>query len=618
MSDAMRIDYLPLDEIAGADRNPKLHNYDEIKASIVRLGFRAPLSRDERTGQLVSGHGRLETLRRMHEAGEEMPKFLQADGDRWCVPVVCGVPFKNAVEAEAFIIADNRISAIGGWDTDGLNDILLEQVDMFGSLEGLGFNEDDLMNLADAVSAMPIIDDEDDEEPEDLDTDEDDDEAEEPEVDTDEIDEEFEPEITEPEFAPGDALDVGQHKIHCGDCVEVLKTFADNSLDSIVCDPPYGLGFMNKDWDCSVPGLDWAQECLRVLKPGGHIIAFASTRTVHRLAVSIEDAGFEIRDTISWLYWTGFPKSMNISKAIDQHLGTKRKVVGRAKSWNKPDSEDGDNVRFNASPGEYDVTAPGSPEAAQWDGWGTALKPAQEPAILARKPISEKTVAANVIKHGAGGLNIDACRIPPGDQSWPGPQGGPAGTNCPDFPEPCKGHKSDGKYGDTFHAAPSLPNVRMGTPNAPVNTVYGDLSPGKDETWIPPEAGRFPGNIFVCPKPPRSEKEAGLEEFEHASAGEVTGGRKEGSDGLNSPRAGAGRTSGSKNIHPTVKPVRLMRWLIKLVTPDGGTVLDTFLGSGTTMVAAEREGFSCIGIELDPMFATIAKARVEHAIEDQE
>lgn len=189
------------------------------------------------------------------------------------------------------------------------------------------------------------------------------------------------------------------YTLHHGDCLDVLKTMDENSVDSIVTDPPYGLSFMGKAWDHSVPSAEVWAECLRVLKPGGYLLAFAGTRTQHRMAVNIEDAGFEIRDMIAWVYGSGFPKSLDVSKAIDKAAGAERDVVGRAESWNRPDSEAGHTARMNVSPSEYYITAPATEAAQQWQGWGTALKPALERMIVARKPF-KGTVVDNVLTHG--------------------------------------------------------------------------------------------------------------------------------------------------------------------------------------------------------------------------
>jgi hypothetical protein len=193
-----------------------------------------------------------------------------------------------------------------------------------------------------------------------------------------------------------------------GDCLEVMAGMADNSVDAVICDPPYGLAFMGKHWDHGVPGVAFWEQAIRVLKPGGYLLAFGGTRTYHRLAVAIEDAGFEIRDSLHWIYGSGFPKSHDISKAIDREAGAVREVVGRG--YRKND-RDANSIKLGRVSDEYDITAPATPDAAQWDGWGSALKPAHEPIIVARKPISERTLAANVLRWGTGGINVDGCRV---------------------------------------------------------------------------------------------------------------------------------------------------------------------------------------------------------------
>ena len=327
------------------------------------------------------------------------------------------------------------------------------------------------------------------------------------------------------------------------DCVAHMATMPADSVDAIVTDPPYGLGFMGKAWDKLPPGRDWARECLRVLKPGGHIVAFGGQRTIHRLICSLEDAGFEIRDLLGWLQWQGFPKSRDVSKAIDAAAGAEREVLGPS-----PHSAS----RTTDNEGERTITVPATDAAKQWDGWGTALKPCIEPATIARKPLSERTVAANVLKWGTGAINIDACRYAVGDRAWPGPQ-------------------------DDYGA-------------------HTD--------------GRWPANIYACPKASRSEREAGCESLP-AMAGYEAIGRKEGTKSI----VGANRTAATiNNSHPTVKPVALMRWLVRLVTPPGGVVLDTFAGSGTTGVAAAYEGFDFLGIEINDDYCAISRARIAHAL----
>ena len=225
-------------------------------------------------------------------------------------------------------------------------------------------------------------------------------------------------------------------EIKHGDCLEVMRGMADNSVDAIVTDPPYGLSFMGKKWDYDVPSVEVWAECLRVLKPGGHLLAFAGTRTQHRMAVRIEDAGFEIRDMIAWVYGSGFPKSLDVSKAIDKAAGAEREVIGSGKGRTGAAAQPNGGSSFSDDsyqwPGDYDITAPATEAAKQWQGWGTALKPSIEPVTVARKPLVG-TVAANVLEHGVGALNIDGCRVgsdggakwvPQGDKGDEGQFGG--------------------------------------------------------------------------------------------------------------------------------------------------------------------------------------------------
>ncbi|MFK1397323.1 DNA-methyltransferase [Pseudomonas aeruginosa] len=416
------------------------------------------------------------------------------------------------------------------------------------------------------------------------------------------------------------------YRLHLGDCLQVLKTFPDNSFDSVVTDPPYGLttnkkggtgvasinldspygrsrigtgngagGFMGMKWDSDVPPVEVWAECLRVLKPGGYLLAFAGTRTQHRMALRIEDAGFEIRDMIAWVYGSGFPKSKNL---------------------------DGDR-----------------------QGWGTALKPALEPITVARKPLVG-TVAANVLAHGTGALNIDACRIPTdetlragsggipcrhdehvprtrsGEASAerryietggtnfamkPGPRGGDAAGRWPAnlihdgseevvalFPESTSGAMKSG----TQRAAQDGPgSVCYGT--------YGGNTTSRDIEASSGSAARF----FYCAKASRKDRNEGCEHMErkplHWSSGSQNPGSFQ-SDGTDKT---------SQNNHPTVKPTDLMAYLVRLVTPPGGKVLDPFTGSGSTGKAAVREGFKFVGIEREPPYLAIAEARIAHELE---
>ena len=413
-----------------------------------------------------------------------------------------------------------------------------------------------------------------------------------------------------------------------GDCVEVMRELPDESVDAIVTDPPYGLGFMGKDWDDLPPGLEWAQECIRVLKPGGHLLAFGGSRTYHRLACAVEDAGFEVRDQMMWLYGSGFPKSLNVGKAIDKAAGAEREVVGRRRDVATRIYDLGEGERL---PDEIDVTAPATPEAEKWEGWGTALKPAHEPIVVARKPLSG-TVAANVLEFGTGALNIDGCRV-----------AYEAGEV--DFNKKQRQQNSDGAIEGAFGAA-SLVGTEIDTYKSagrwPANVILDEEAgrlldeqsgQSKDGTAVRRNGGgnqfgiaalgtsKKPADddigyggsggasrFFYCPKALKGERNAGLDGFE-ARTWQEQGYRDNETSHL-SPRAGAGRTSASKNHHPTVKPIELMRYLCRLVTPPGGTVLDPFTGSGTTGCAAVLEGFEFVGIEREAEYAQIAKARI--------
>jgi DNA modification methylase len=355
---------------------------------------------------------------------------------------------------------------------------------------------------------------------------------------------------------------LGKHKLINGDCIEYMRSLPDNCVDAVICDPPYGLGFMGKKWDQSVPGLEWAQELLRVAKPGAHCVAFGGTRTYHRLAVALEDAGWEIRDCLGWVYTSGFPKSHNVAIAIDKQAGAMGHR-GRAHCAYAP-GEDFQG-RDMAKPQSMDRHVPITEAAQKFDGWGTALKPSFEPAVLARKPL-EGTIAQNVQKWGTGALNIDAARFGYGDSCWVGPQG----------------------------------------KTASVLTDSG--RPFVDGGWSvkgvePNEIGRWPANLYHCPKASRSEREAGCDGLKPSFMATMGDGIRERQHNQNHPGGWRG------NHHPTVKPLTLFRWLVKLCTPPDGWILDPFLGSGTTMLAAELEGFRCVGVEMNPEYIEIIKAR---------
>ena len=386
------------------------------------------------------------------------------------------------------------------------------------------------------------------------------------------------------------------YQLHLGDCLDVLATLPDNSVDSIVTDPPYGLSFMGKKWDYDVPSVAIWEQCLRVLKPGGHLLAFAGTRTQHRMACRIEDAGFEIRDMIAWVYGSGFPKSLDVSKAIDKAAGAvreKTRVKPRpetsgtmsGKADTRPWIEKSRELGYH----EVDGNTPATPEAQQWAGWGTALKPALEPITMARKPL-DGTVAANVLAHGVGALNIDGCRV--------GSEGGTCRDGKADKPNDAGWENMRG------HGIATLAAGRW-----PANLIHD----GSDEVVkLFPDTGKSTGGRI-------GKKSMG--NVTNVPAGQYEKGDPGFGDTGSAARffycaKASKRDRDEANIHPTVKPTALMRYLCRLVTPPGGTVLDPFMGSGSTGKAARQEGFDFIGIEREAEYVEIAKARIA-AVESQ-
>jgi site-specific DNA-methyltransferase (adenine-specific) len=384
-----------------------------------------------------------------------------------------------------------------------------------------------------------------------------------------------------------------RYELHHGDCLDVLKTLADCSVDAIVTDPPYGLSFMGKRWDYDVPSEDIWRECLRVLKPGGHLLAFAGTRTQHRMAVRIEDAGFEIRDMIAWVYGSGFPKSLDVSKAIDKAAGAERKVIGVSTNGsgaqpNKLSNHTTGDTGIGYADGSgktFNITAPATEAAKQWEGWGTSIKPALEPITLARKPLIG-TVAANVLEHGTGGLNIDGCRVAT-DPAVDDPRLGGVGTWSSD--KMAKNVYEGGYAGDRVGSSP------LG--RWPANFIHD----GSDEVLaLLGEAARF----YYSAKASRDDRNEGCGALEEKPAGSLN--MRTDSHAIKNRQ----ETNPRSNPHPTVKPTDLMRYLCRLITPPNGIVLDPFMGSGSTGKAAMAEGFRFIGIEREAEYIEIARARI--------
>lgn len=417
----------------------------------------------------------------------------------------------------------------------------------------------------------------------------------------------------------------GRVALHCGDCREVLKAFADDSHDSCVTDPPYALvsvvqrfgnsprsettenvanpygrtgrGFMGQKWDTGETAFDpafWAQ-VLRVLKPGAHLVAFGGTRSYHRLACAIEDAGFEIRDQCAWVYGTGFPKSHDVSKGIDKAAGAEREVVGHVRAGiARASREGGEIVGGTAMEAlkQAPVTLPATDAARQWEGWGTALKPAWEPICLARKPLSEKTVAANVLRWGTGAINVDGCRV---------------GTTK------------------------DVPASASKTPNNIYGAGMTSLTGGTKSSGFDPNVGRFPANLChdgsdevlaAFPETTSGSRKAGEHNYfagngiyRESKVGPmpaIVGDSGSAARFFYSAKADADDRLGSK--HPTVKPLDCIQYFVRLVTPPGGTVLEPFAGTGTTGEAAWREGFSAVLIERESAYQADIRNRMAHVL----
>jgi DNA modification methylase len=660
---------VPIDSVIEDPTNARVHgvqNLAAIRDSIRAKGQDQPIVVRAEDMMVSKGHGRLEAMRAL--------------GYTHIAAVVVDETRISAVERG---IADNRSS-----DLAEMDDLALAA--LFKELEGegdvIGWTDDEINGYLTELENSDSSDSGGESDPE---------------VDAgsapdtglpDDADEVPEP-PAEPVTKPGDVITLGRHTLHCGDCMEILRAMPDNSVDAIVSDPPYGMspdgraltwddveelraqgkvpkgGFMGREWDAAVPGVTWARECERVLKPGGYLLAASSPRTYHRLAVSAEDAGFEIRDSIAWLYWQGMPKSMDLSAALEKQKHNREEVLevtawvremrdnagltnrnidtafgfaGMATHWtssktqptvptldkvpmlmevlqvddmpprisellldlNEAKGVPGPNWWKREEAGTYDKAAgiskwranytdsqagepqvrrpePSTEEGRKWKGWGTGLKPCKEPILVARKRF-KGTLVANIQKWGVGAMNIDACRLAAGDPAWPGP------NEALDIPPTAR----DGSTGQGSGSGAE---------------IYGER---KNVTYGSHPNGRWPANVFYCPKPSRREREPGCEELPSVKAHEVTG-LKEGSPGAKHPRAGMTRQGQVTNVHPTVKPAALMRWLLKLVSPPGSVVVEPFGGSGTTLVAAHGLDLSVIAVEREPAYCDIIRARVE-------
>lgn len=430
--------------------------------------------------------------------------------------------------------------------------------------------------------------------------------------------------------------------LYTGDCLEILKTISDSSVDSIVTDPPAGINFMGKDWDGDLGGRDewiaWMQsvavQCIRVLKPGAHALVWALPRTSHWTATAWENAGFEVRDRVSHIFGSGFPKSHDISKMIDKAAGAERKVIGNPAGRGGKPRQDFTGGRLHASadtdPNGYNgkVTEPATGEAKQWEGWGTALKPAVEDWWLFRKPIAESTIAGNVLKYGTGALNIEACRVPTNGEEIPINKleewSGFGQMQAPEYEQEIN---TAGRWPAHLLHDGSDEVVAL-FPDAPGQqaTTRSDSAPMRNHVYSPrnhPDVPVHPRNdegsaarFFYAAKPSQAEREAGLDGLKPQDPASVTDFRptlKSNPENWANTDLPYHRTTPKKNNHPTVKPQALMQYLITLITPPGGIVLDPFVGSGSTGVAAIALERPFIGIEQDAGYVEIARLRIKHA-----
>ncbi len=549
---------IEIDLLVPWNENPRVnrHAVNAVAKSIKEFGFAAPIVARSEDNMIICGHTRFLAAQQLKL--DRIPvRFMDL----------------SLEDAKRLAIADNKTGELALWDDERLKE-LLSSFDV-PDLDVLGFDDDELEEMLTIFDPPPAPD-----------------------------------PIPKPEPIENSDFEFTLLK---GDCLETLKTLPDNSIDAIITDPPYHLqsivdrfggenaaeskygsdglfqraskGFMGKTWDGGSIAFSrelW-EECLRVVKHGGYLCAFSSTRTVFRMGVAIEDSGWMIRDMVSWIYASGFPKSLDISKAIDKHLGAEREVIGTKKQRGTIS-----NISMNVRDSDVEyITKPATPEAQRAVGIGTALKPAQEPCIIARKPI-EGTNAENFLKYGTGGLNIDKARFPYGDPCWPFNNEEYVINNHDDW----KG----------FHLQQENQEY-----------VY--------ESRRSPVGGRWPANIYHCKKAQRSERDLGLEHLDI----------KERFSNMNSHNGTGKRVDGAPtptafNHHPTVKPVKLMQFLVSLVVPKGGIVLDPFGGSGTTAVAAalDKDVKGAIICEMTEEYFELIEGRVEHAkriragLEDEE
>ena len=422
-------------------------------------------------------------------------------------------------------------------------------------------------------------------------------------------------------------------KLMLGDNISSLKKLPDNSIDSVVTDPPYGLSFMGKKWDYDVPSVEFWKEVYRVLKPGGHVLSFGGTRTYHRMVVNIEDAGFEIRDQIQWLYGSGFPKSLNVGKAVDKLEGNEREVVG-----GNPNHRNSRSQITNIQTDSCIITKGQS----EWEGWGSALKPANEPICLARKPLSEKSIAENILKWRTGGLNIDGCRIEGIDESNAKRLGKSYKSENSNLGNSYNlsnikyknnitvkvGGNIEGRFPANLildETAAEMLDEQSGVSKS-IKSKRGTVCCGNDEgryNWNNGEINDFDtirghndsggaSRFFYVAKVSKAERNMGLDGFEDKSPSSYKFAEDDSFIENKTSKSGIQIRLPRKNNHPTVKPINLMSYLCKLITPPNGIILDPFMGSGSTGIAALLNDFRFVGMEMDEDYFKIAEARIEN------
>ena len=551
----MEISRVSIDALIPDPSNARMHdevNISAIKGSLAKFGQQKPIV-ITKNNVVVAGNGTLEAAKALGWTELDVV-YSELSG----------------TEAIAYALSDNRTSELGSWNKGILGKQLLGLSREGFGIANIGFDPKEWLRIKD--NPLDEKKSEDDLLSDDAPLDESDNNE------NDKI-----PYSVEAKVSYGDTWNLGRHMLHCGsseDEAAVHSHIGEGEAHAIVTDPPYGLEFMGKAWDKGVPSKELWDVWFSRIKSGAHLLSFSGTRTYHLMTTAIENAGFEVRDMMQWIYGQGFPKSQDISKAIDKAAGAEREVIGSKVA----DDIRGGNMHAS-NRGErhtIDITAPATHEAKQWSGWGSALKPANEPICLARKPMSESTIANNVLKHGTGGLNIDATRIDL--NGVPKTAGG------------CKGSKAS-----LFNLTDN-PQADNTTGRFPSNVLFD-----KDAAQVLDEQSGIlkTGAMNSISKESNNRSMSGKNYERH-----VTASASEGGASRFFYIAKASKSDrGDGNNHATVKPIKLMEYLINLVTPKGGTILEPFAGSGTTLLAAEKVGVCCKAFEIDPHHCDIILAR---------